>query len=114
MSTVARVVLVAVLALSAASCRHRVVVVEHDVAYNEGPREEVVVGEAAPASRVEVIPVAPSVNHVWVAGYWSWRGGSWVWVSGRHVLRPRVGVVWVAGHWARHPRGWVWVHGCWR
>jgi hypothetical protein len=108
----------AVLALIAAaplaSCRHRVVVVEHDVAYTAGPREEVVVAEAAPAPRVEVIPVAPSVEHVWIAGYWSWHGGSWVWVAGRYVLRPRPAAVWVAGHWARHPRGWVWVHGCWR
>lgn len=114
MGTVARVVLVAVAALTAASCRHRVVVVEHDVAYTAGPREEVVVAEEAPALRVEVIPAAPTVNHVWIAGYWSRHGGSWVWVAGRHVLRPRAGAVWVGGHWSRHARGWVWVHGHWR
>ena len=108
----------AVLALIAvaplASCRPRVVVVEHDVAYTAGPRVEVVVAEAAPAPRDEVIPVAPSTGHVWIAGYWSRHGGSWVWVTGRYVVRPRPAAVWVPGHWDRHPRGWVWVHGCWR
>ena len=107
-------VLVMIAAAPLASCRPRVVVVEHDVAYTAGSREEVVVSEAAPETRVEVIPVAPSVNHVWISGYWSRHGGSWVWVAGRHVVRPRAQAVWVAGHWARHPRGWVWVHGCWR
>lgn len=108
-----RLLLVAVAALAAVSCRPRVVVVEHDVAYAEGPRSEVVVAEEAPAMRVEVVPAAPSASHVWIAGYWNWRG-SWVWVAGRHVVRPRAHAVWVGGRWSRHPRGWVWVHGHWR
>ena len=100
-------------ALSQMSCRHRVVVVEHDVAYASGPREEVVATEAPPAPQKEVIPAAPSPNHVWVAGYWTYRYSGWVWVAGCHILRPRPQAVWVAGHWERHPRGWVWVYGRW-
>ena len=79
----------------------------------EGPREEVVVTEQAPAARVEVVPAAPSPNHVWIGGYWMHHGGSWVWVEGRYVVRPRPHAVWVPGHWERHPRGWVWVYGHW-
>jgi len=95
------------------SCRPRHVVVVHDAEVASGPREEVVVAEPAPAARVEVIPVAPSVDHVWIAGYWSHQGGAWVWVGGRYVVRPHVRAVWVPGHWERHPRGWVWVYGRW-
>ena len=46
---IALAVLVLIAAAPLASCRHRVVVVEHDVAYTAGPREEVVASEAAPA-----------------------------------------------------------------
>lgn len=111
-----RLALLALAALAAAplvSCRHRVVVVEHDVAYSSGPRDEMVVGEQPPAAKDEVVPAAPSAGHVWVAGYWTHRYNGWVWVAGCHVLRPRVHAVWVSGHWARHARGWVWVHGRW-
>ena len=105
--------LAVVAGVSVVSCRvHRVVVV-HDAEYSSGPREEVIVTEQAPATRVEVIPVAPSPNHVWIGGYWSHHGGSWVWVDGRYVVRPRPHAVWVPGHWERHPRGWLWVYGRW-
>ena len=97
-----------------ASCVRRRVIIEHDVTYTSGPREEVIVAEQPPAPQVEVVPAAPSVEHIWVAGYWMHRGGSWEWVSGRYVLRPHRAAVWVPGHWERHPRGWVWVYGRWR
>lgn len=45
---------------------------------------------APPPPRYEVIPVAPSRAHVWVAGHWAWR-------PGRHQH------VWVPGTW--HARG---------
>ncbi len=42
-----------------------------------------------PAPRVEVIPVAPGPEHVWVPGHWSWRAahGEYVWVSGHWTVR---------------------------
>lgn len=110
-------IMLLVLALAAAgsipSCRVRHVVVEHDVTYTSGAREEIIVTEAPPAARVEVIPVAPSANHLWVGGYWARSGNGWVWVEGRYVVRPRAHAVWVPGHWERHPRGWIWVYGHW-
>src|SRR6185295_17710946 len=76
-----RAMLLALAALSAlplVSCARRVVVVEHDVAYSYGPREEMVVSEPPPAPQKEVIPAAPSANHVWVSGYWTHAYNGWV------------------------------------
>jgi hypothetical protein len=108
-----RTLLLVLGALSLVSCSRRIVVVEHDVAYSAGPREEMVVAERPPAPEKEVIPAAPSRDHVWIAGYWTYAYNGWVWVAGCHILRPRLHAVWVSGHWDRHPRGWIWVHGRW-
>ena len=108
-----RALLIPLAALSLASCRHAFVVVEHDVACSDGPREEMVVPVPPPALEKEVIPVAPSPDHVWVTGYWTYAYNGWVWVAGCHILRPRLHAVWVPGRWERHVRGWVWIHGRW-
>jgi YXWGXW repeat-containing protein len=100
-------------AVSLVSCRHRVVVVEHDVAASSDPRGELVVADPPPALQAEDRPAAPSSNHVWVTGYWTHCYNGWVWVGGCYALRPRLQAVWVAGYWERHPRGWVWIHGHW-
>jgi hypothetical protein len=94
----------------ATSCRR--VVIVHEV---DGPGEEAETAQSAPpAAKVEVVPAAPSVSHVWIPGYWSWRTGAWVWIAGCHVVRPRPAAVWVPGHYARHAHGWVWTRGHWR
>jgi WXXGXW repeat (2 copies) len=67
-----------------------------------------------PPAQVEVIGVAPSSRHVWIAGYHRWDGGAYVWVPGHWVVRPRPRAIWVKGHWSHHPRGWYWVEGRWR
>src|SRR5678815_5657265 len=72
------------------------------------PTGTVIVTEAPPAPRQEVIGVAPSTSHVWVQGYWSYRNGRYVWMPGHYELRPRPAAAWVAGHWDRTSRGWVW------
>src|SRR5258707_492976 len=61
-----------------------------------------------PPPKVEVVPIVPGPEYVWIPGYWAWNGG-WVWIGGRWVIRPHIGAIWVAPHWARHPRGYVWV-----
>src|SRR5215208_3808897 len=75
------------------------------------PTREIVVTEAPPAPRQEVIGVAPSPSHVWVQGHWTYRSGRYVWMPGHHELRPRPTAAWVAGHWDRTSRGWVWTPG---
>lgn len=77
------------------------------------PTGEVIVTEAPPAPRPEVISTAPSTSHVWVEGYWMYRNTRWVWVPGHYEVRPRLNATWVPGHWDRTSRGWVWTAGRW-
>ena len=42
-----------------------------------------------PADRVEVIPVAPSAQHVWVKGHYVKKGRNYVWVPGYYATRYR-------------------------
>jgi hypothetical protein len=76
------------------------------------PNPPLVVDQAPPAPRVEVIPVAPGSNYYWVPGYWSWNG-TWVWRAGYWTVRPWHNAVWVPGHWSRHGRGYIWIRGRW-
>jgi len=76
------------------------------------PPGEVVVTQAPPAPQVEVIPVAPSTNHVWIAGHWHWNGGAWVWRAGHYEIR-RVGWHWVPAHYSQRGASWVYVSGYW-
>ena len=103
-------------ALLLGSCAVEVGPPAHEVSYYDaGSGTIVYVDETPPPPRSEVvIGVAPSPAHVWVGGYWARQAGSWYWVDGRWISRPRPGVVWVPGHWDRHPRGYVWVSGHWR
>ncbi len=69
---------------------------------------------APPPPPVEVVGVAPSPRHVWIAGYHRWDGRAYVWVPGHWVVRPRPRAHWVPGHWAHHRRGYYWIDGRWR
>lgn len=42
-----------------------------------------------PADKVEVIPVAPSTQHIWVKGHYVKRGRNYVWVPGYYITRQR-------------------------
>lgn len=77
-----------------------------------GPRVYVV--RKPPPARVEVIGVAPSHAHVWVAGHWVWRGNNYIWINGNWDKRPRAKAVWVPGHWKHARRGYRWIPGHWR
>jgi len=74
---------------------------------------EVIVAQAPPDPRHEVVTVAPSTEHIWVRGYWMNSNGRWTWIPGHYERRPRAGVAWVQGHWDRTSRGWVWTPGHW-
>jgi len=49
------------------------------------------VSVAPPALRHEVVPMAPSPRHQWIAGYWGWRGGAHLWIGGHWALPPAPG-----------------------
>ena len=40
-----------------------------------------------PAPQYEVVPVAPFLGAIWIAGYWNWHAGRHVWVPGRWAPR---------------------------
>ncbi|HEX2861511.1 MAG TPA: YXWGXW repeat-containing protein [Lacunisphaera sp.] len=62
---------------------------------------QVVVVQAPPAMQQEVVQARPSSDHVWIAGYWTWRNNRYEWVAGRWELPPRSAAVWVAPRWER-------------
>ncbi|MGC9949302.1 MAG: YXWGXW repeat-containing protein [Bryobacteraceae bacterium] len=76
--------------------------------------EEVIIKVRPPADRVEERIARPGPNHVWIAGYYRWDGGTHVWVPGRWELPPRPGGVWVAHKWVKRHGGWVLIEGHWR
>ena len=94
--------------------------------------KERVVIPAAPAPRVEVIPVRPSAEHVWVKGYWHWhpvqRTHVWVpgyWHAAYAPAAPPVARIenpgpaptarhfWVNGYWKWEGGRWIWIGGHW-
>ena len=68
---------------------------------------------APPAPRVEVIPRAPSPRHVWVPGYWAWRGGRHVWIAGHYELPPRGMHTWIEPRWEHRGGSYVFIEGRW-
>jgi hypothetical protein len=69
---------------------------------------------APPAERIEVVSVAPSSEHVWVAGHWAWRNNNYEWEPGRWVRAESGHREWIAGHYEQDSRGWFYVEGRWR
>ena len=74
---------------------------------------EIVVQAAPPPPQVEVIPVAPSPQHFWIAGHWGWEGGRHMWMPGRYEMR-RPGRQWEPAHWGQGPGGYRYQPGHWR
>ncbi|MDE3054246.1 MAG: YXWGXW repeat-containing protein [Gemmatimonadota bacterium] len=74
----------------------------------------VYVRRAPPASRVEVVSVAPGRQMVWVGGYWAWRHDDYLWVPGHWAHVPDGYRDWVAGRWDHDRHGWFFIQGYWR
>ncbi len=68
---------------------------------------------APPLARVEVVPVAPSPRHAWIAGHWGWNGSQHVWVNGYYVIPPAAGYTWVPARWINEGGFWVFRRGHW-
>lgn len=60
---------------------------------------EVIIRQAPPVERVEVIP-AERPGFVWDRGHWKWERGAYAWVPGhwQEVMR---NARWEPGHWLR-------------
>ena len=85
---------------------------ERVVVHEQTPVPTIVVQQPPPATRTEVVPPAPSAQHIWVPGTWVWRD-AWVWQPGHWELRPYAGARWIDGHWESTPDGWRWTPGRW-
>jgi hypothetical protein len=83
------------------------------VVYQPAPVTTTVVETAPPAPIVEVRPVAPYANAVWIGGYWYWTGARHFWVGGRWSA-PYAGHVWEPHHWERDGVHYRFVVGRWR
>jgi hypothetical protein len=92
-------------------------------------RERVVVVQQ-PAPPAEAQPPAPAATgYSWVAGYYEFRDGAWIWRPGRWIAgtirpmppltqesmtpAPSAGARWVPGHWTFAGNDWVWISGRW-
>src|SRR5947209_2264469 len=65
------------------------------------------VGVAPPPARVEVRPMAPSREHVWIPGHWAWRSGAHVWIGGHYALPPGAGYHYVQARWVNEGGQWI-------
>jgi hypothetical protein len=73
-----------------------------------------VVRVGPPAPVVEHYGRAPHRGNVWIAGYYRWNAGRYVWVPGYWTAPPRPHAVWIPHRWVHRHGGWVLVGGRWR
>ncbi len=72
-----------------------------------------VITQAPPAMQQEVVLAQPSTQHVWLAGYWTWRNGRYEWMAGHWELPPSTSSVWVAPRWERQGNAYKFYEGYW-
>jgi hypothetical protein len=64
------------------------------------------VATGPPPIRTEIIVVAPSPRHVWVPGYYVYRGGNYVMIQGSYQVPPRGRTSYIQGQWHQTPKGY--------
>jgi hypothetical protein len=74
----------------------------------------IVVTTAPPAPQQEVVLAQPSSQHVWIAGYWTWRNDRYEWMAGHWELPPNSGAVWVAPRWEQEGNAYRFHEGYWQ
>jgi len=53
--------------------------------------------QAPPAPQAaEAVPARPSAQHVWIAGYWTWRNNRYEWMAAHWEVPPYSTAVWIA------------------
>lgn len=67
-----------------------------------------------PPMRDEVVIVAPSPRYVWVPGYYSYSGGTYIWIEGSYRIPPRGKTTYVQGQWQKTPKGYKRGRGHWK
>lgn len=67
----------------------------------------VTVRTAPPVARSETRTAAPSSDHVWVPGHYTYRNSQWVWVGGTWTMPPASGATWTEGRYDPQTRSWT-------
>lgn len=70
--------------------------------------------EGPPPVVAEITTSSPGGGYIWIPGYHSWTGNTYVWIGGRWERPPRGRVQWVPGRWVHGRHGWYWRSGGWR
>lgn len=73
-----------------------------------------VVATAPPPPRAEIVIMAPSPRHVWVPGYYDYRGGNYVYMQGSYQIPPRGRTSYNQGQWQQTSRGYKRGRGHWK
>ena len=83
--------------------------------FNACATKTIYISKQPPAKIVEVKPIQPHPNMIWIEGHWKWhrRAHKYVWVPGRwqKVKKNRI---WISGSWENTHRGWIWIEGYWK
>jgi len=74
----------------------------------------IIVTQAPPAMQQEVVLAQPSSQHVWIAGYWTWRNDRYEWMAGHWELPPSSGTVWVSPRWEQEGNAYRFYEGYWK
>jgi WXXGXW repeat (2 copies) len=77
------------------------------------PASTIVVTQAPPAAQAEVVLAQPTPNHVWIAGYWTWRDNQYEWMAGHWELPPSPNATWVAPRWEPENGAYRFYEGYW-
>jgi len=73
----------------------------------------IIVTQAPPAMQQEVVLAQPSSQHVWLAGYWTWRNDRYEWMAGHWELPPSPNSAWVAPRWEQQGNAYRFYEGYW-
>jgi hypothetical protein len=73
----------------------------------------IVVTQAPPAMQQDVVLAQPTPQHVWIAGYWTWRDQRYEWMAGHWELPPSPSSVWVAPRWQQQGDAYRFYEGYW-
>ena len=87
----------------------------HEQAYRSRVATEVA-PPAPPAlpTAPEVVVAAPAPNAIWIPGYWSYDGRSYIWVAGHWEMPPPNVRTYVTAHWERQGHHYFWVPSYWQ
>jgi hypothetical protein len=77
------------------------------------PERVIIVRECPPAPVREYRPHCSAPNFVWVRGHWTYRKGTWCWISGAWRKPPNRHCIWKPGKWVAVGNAWQWRSGRW-